>query len=259
MTHPPLFSRRPMAAALALILTAVPAQGQARPQAPVVHAVLFYSPTCPHCHEVINRHLPPLRERFGEQFAIVGVDVTTEGGSALYEAAVDYYGLAPDRLGVPLVVIGDVALLGSREIPDRLPGLIEEGLADGGTPWPSLPALREALAAQGVIPRDSPQAPPTRSEAAPAADTARDAATATPASDTARAAPSAPDTDVPNTEASPGEPVETLPGRGEAAPGITTSLAPTPTTVASLTATDLFLQDPVGNGVAVAALLLLLA
>ncbi len=26
----------------------------------VVRAVLFYSPTCPHCHEVIQNDLPPL-------------------------------------------------------------------------------------------------------------------------------------------------------------------------------------------------------
>jgi uncharacterized membrane protein len=176
-----------------MALTVVPAAATAQAQEPVVNAVLFYSPTCPHCHEVIDRQLPPLRERFGERFVIVGVDVTTPGGSSLYEAAVDYYGLAPDRLGVPLLVIGDVTLLGSREIPDRLPGLIEEGLAAGGTPWPTLPALREALAARG----DNP--------------------------------------------------------------AITTSPTLTSTTVASPTAMERFRQDPVGNGIAVAVLVLLVA
>jgi len=34
---------------------------------PVVHAVLFYSPTCPHCHLVINDTLLPLLEKYGDQ------------------------------------------------------------------------------------------------------------------------------------------------------------------------------------------------
>jgi thiol-disulfide isomerase/thioredoxin len=33
----------------------------------VVHAVLFYSPTCPHCHKVIAEHLIPMEEKYGER------------------------------------------------------------------------------------------------------------------------------------------------------------------------------------------------
>ena len=44
-------------------------------QEAVARAVLFYSPTCPHCHKVMTEDLPPLVERYGDRFVIVGVDV----------------------------------------------------------------------------------------------------------------------------------------------------------------------------------------
>ena len=34
---------------------------------PTVYALLFYSPSCPHCHKVITEDLPPLIEKFGDQ------------------------------------------------------------------------------------------------------------------------------------------------------------------------------------------------
>jgi uncharacterized membrane protein/thiol-disulfide isomerase/thioredoxin len=225
-----------------------------------VDAVLFYAPTCPHCHEVIDRHLPPLRERYGEQFVIVGVDVSTPGGSSLYDAAVEYYGLAPDRLGVPLLIVGDVTLLGSREIPERLPGLIEEGLAAGGTPWPTLPALREALTAQGLVPRGQP--PEAASPAAP--DTAGGVGPPAPATDApdstrALAATSDAPAAAPVEEGPP--PAKDAASHEEAAPSespFTTSLIPSQGPV-SPTPAQRFLQDPVGNGIAVAVLCILLA
>ena len=33
---------------------------------PVVRAVLFYSTTCPHCHEVINNSLPVISNNYNE-------------------------------------------------------------------------------------------------------------------------------------------------------------------------------------------------
>ena len=48
-----------------------------------------------------------------------------------------------DRVGVPTLVIGSEVLVGSDEIPARLPGLIEQGLASGGINWPDIPGLAE--------------------------------------------------------------------------------------------------------------------
>ena len=255
-----------MAVAAALAAAPSPAASHPAPQAPVVHAVLFHSPTCPHCHEVINQVLPPLRERYAERLVIVGVDVTTPNGGYLYEAAVEYYGLAPDRLGVPLLVIGDVTLLGSLEIPERLPGLIEEGLATGGTPWPSLPPLRDALAAQGLIPQASPRDSAPGDAAPPAADSpAPDAAAPVPDSTAPASAPArpAPEADTPGTRdstpAPPPEPDQAAPPLTPGQGVVDTSLTPESTQAPAVGPLGRFLQDPVGNGIAVVVLALLLA
>ncbi len=54
---------------------------------------------------------------------------------------------------MPRLVVGDRYLIGSGEIPDEFPGIVEEGLAGGGIDWPNLPGIDEALAA---IPPENP-------------------------------------------------------------------------------------------------------
>jgi len=157
------------AAVVLSLFAAVPLPGQEA----VVRAVLFYSPTCPHCHEVINRHLPPLRDRFGEAFTVVGVDVTTRGGQAMYQATVDHFAIPESRLGVPTLVVGPHVLVGSLEIPQQLPGIIERGLASGGIDWPPIEPLREVLAAQGLLDRPSDPTPDAQAgDSAPPPDPA---------------------------------------------------------------------------------------
>lgn len=128
----------------------------------VVHAVLFYSPTCGHCHQVITEALPPLVAQYGAQLQIAGVDTTSAQGQALFTAAIEQFRIPPERQGVPLLIVGDTVLVGSLEIPERLPGLIERHLAQGGVDWPALPGLGEALPAPptGASPTGVPAAPP---------------------------------------------------------------------------------------------------
>ncbi len=111
----------------------------------VVHAVLFYSPSCGHCHLVITETLPPLFEQYGEQLVVVGVDVSQSAGQQLFRAALQFFGLASG--GVPMLVVGETYLLGSVDIPGKFPGLIEDYLAQGGVDWPEIPGFAEALAA----------------------------------------------------------------------------------------------------------------
>lgn len=129
------------------MLAAAPLAGQG----PVVHAVLFYSPTCPHCHKVITEDLPPLVQQYGDRLMIVGIDVTTPNGGRILQDAANHYGIPLTQVGVPLMVVDDQVLMGDLEIPQRLPGIIKSGLARGGTDWPPLPLLRDALVAQGIM------------------------------------------------------------------------------------------------------------
>jgi thiol-disulfide isomerase/thioredoxin len=143
---------------LLCLLLAVPvgASGQAlqRPdttRASVAHAVLFFSPACPHCRDLVTTGLPPILQRFGERLVIVGVDVTTENGQAQYQSMVRRFAVTAGRQAVPTLVMGTRVLVGSVEIPSELPGLVERGLAAGGVDWPDLPLLRQALAARGML------------------------------------------------------------------------------------------------------------
>lgn len=112
----------------------------------VVRAVLFYSPSCPHCHKVIEEFLPPIIDRYGAQLEIIGVDTTSPGGGEMFVAAVERFTIPPERQAVPMLIVGETILLGSAEIPDQLPGLIDFYLAQGGIDWPDIPGLRETLA-----------------------------------------------------------------------------------------------------------------
>ncbi|MBN2007243.1 MAG: vitamin K epoxide reductase [Anaerolineae bacterium] len=115
---------------------------------PVVHAVMFYSPSCGHCHYVVTEVLPPLLEQHGDQFYIVGVNVAEEAGQMLYQAAIEHFSIPSERRGVPTLVIGETVLVGSGEIPDQLPGLIATYLAQGGIGWPEVPGMAEMMAAE---------------------------------------------------------------------------------------------------------------
>ncbi len=140
--------------ALSLGVAAPAAAQPAVPTEPVVHAVIFYSPTCPHCHEVLTEDLPPLMQKYGDRLIISGVNVTTPQGQHLYQATVDFFKIPDSRLGVPTLVVGSEVMVGSEEIPRRFPGLIEKGLAEGGTDWPPVPAIQQALS-----PREPAAAP----------------------------------------------------------------------------------------------------
>ncbi len=108
---------------------------------PIVHAVLFFSPSCPHCHTVIAQHLPPLQEKYGNRLQVLQIDVSQPGGQAIYQSTIQKFNISDDRLGVPTLIVGSAILVGSREIPEQFPGVIEEGLTKGGIPWPNIPGL----------------------------------------------------------------------------------------------------------------------
>jgi uncharacterized membrane protein len=128
--------------------------------------VLFYSPTCPHCHEVIQNHLPiffgvyggepsvwvdqtvppadlSLYLMYNEQLEILLVDATRPLGSRLFVAELESRGIPPSRGTVPRMVFGDEVLIGGAEIPARFHPLMQQAQNDGGLDWPAIPGLAE--------------------------------------------------------------------------------------------------------------------
>jgi uncharacterized membrane protein len=122
-----------------------------------VHAVLLYSPTCPHCHIVLEEILPPLLEKYAGKLQILAVNVSRPEGRPLFDAAMTQLQIAPEQQGVPTLLVGNVVMLGSREVAEKFPALIEASLAAGGLDWPNLPGLPEALTHLPVQPADLSQ------------------------------------------------------------------------------------------------------
>ena len=81
-----------------LLVVALPQTATAAADDGVVHGILFYSPTCPHCHEVMTNVLPPLRDQYGDQLVIVEVDATTAKGGVVIAIA--------DGLELPVRFVG---------------------------------------------------------------------------------------------------------------------------------------------------------
>jgi uncharacterized membrane protein len=83
--------------------------------------------------------------------------------------------------------VGDVVLIGSVEIPEKLPSLIESYLARGGVDWPDIPGLAEALVTAQPTPtlnagQPTPASSPTAGSAPTAASAALNATTVATAS-----------------------------------------------------------------------------
>jgi len=134
-----------------IILSFSPIVDTAQAQEPVVHAVLFYSPSCGHCAQVIEQVLPELDRQYGSQLVIYGVNTHSETGSTLFANYIEEFNVPDERQAVPTLVVGDQVLLGSGEIPELFPGIIEEGLKNGGIDWP---VISELMNAMGSSPND---------------------------------------------------------------------------------------------------------
>ena len=156
------------------LLFPVLALSTAQADEPVVRAVLFWSKTCPHCQVVLNETLPPLREKHGDQLQVLTVEVSDQAGYELWMLAIETLRIPTDRLQVPMLLIGDRVLVGSYDIPNELPGLIERHLAAGGVDYPPIPGLRSTASEAvevwvGALPTVATQtALPTVATSAPA-------------------------------------------------------------------------------------------
>ena len=265
---------------IVLVGTAVSAAGSLAAQTLPVRAVLFFSPTCPHCHQVINEDLPVIFERFGGrprvwtepdpgprgptfyyltngELEILLVDASQEAGGVLYEVCTEQFAVPPARQGVPRLVVGDSVLVGSVEIPSQFPGMIERARTAGGLDWPAIDGLiarippipepqvaRAADSAAAVRPEE-PSAGAAPRDTAPAAadpDTVRAADRPRPAPDASRTPDTAPAADTAPAPA----PEQAIESSLDAVPVV----RDTPWTR--------FRRDPVGNGTAVIVLLLML-
>jgi uncharacterized membrane protein len=268
---------------LGLILPFPVQRAMAQDQA-VVRAVLFFSPTCPHCHQVINEDLPVIFDNHGGpprvwydqsvpqadraiyyitngQLEVLLVDVSKPAGGPLYAQSTTRFEVPQPRSGVPRLVVGDSVMVGSIEIPQIFPQLIQQAMADGGLDWPEIEGLESVIPAipdaPVVVTQTDSTAPPEReapSDTAPPVEPVTDAQPTQPseAADTSGAVPDhprpAPDTVL------HAPPDQDAPDSVAAATPAT--LGDIPVSQGSML--DAFRRDPVGNGASVFVLVIMI-
>lgn len=231
---------------LLLLLTLGTAGAQEQPK---VRAILFYSPTCPHCHKVITEDLPPLFDQYGDQLIILGVDVSTQSGSEFFRTTIEQIEYPQEQVGVPFLLIADTYMVGADQIPAELPPLIAESLKADGIAWPDIPAVQEFLFTQGFIDENgqdilpTPQAEPVEEE--PATKTADP-------TDTPQDTPQPTKTEVVPTQTSP--PANDTQQTDSGITVLTEDTTPTDTGSVA----DRFNRDKIANGIAVVVLVVMI-
>ena len=87
-----------------------------------------------------TRVVGPLVNEYGHDLVVIGLDISA-GGNEAYRAAMEHLEVPDDRRVVPFMLVGDRSLIGGGEIEAELPGIVADGLENGGIDWPAIPAL----------------------------------------------------------------------------------------------------------------------
>lgn len=142
-------------------LVGSPPAAEAAQTAPVVHGVMFWMEGCAHCHEVLENVLPPLQQQYGDSLDIHLIELKTSEDFDRLLVVGEAYGFASHEVGVPFLIISDTALVGTDQIRNGLPQLIDSHLAAGGVGFPDIPTLElEPAGETGAV----AEAPPVEEE-----------------------------------------------------------------------------------------------
>ena len=149
-----------------LIVLIIPALTINAQEMPIVYGIFFYSPTCPHCHQVIQNDWPGIQAEFGDQLRVLFVDATTQAGNQLMNTA--RAALNIEATGVPMLIIGENVMIGGNQIPAMTPLIVRDGLAQGGIGYPPIPGI-DAIFDAAVQRAEAEAAAPAEAESDPAA------------------------------------------------------------------------------------------
>jgi uncharacterized membrane protein len=166
--------------------------GSVLAQSAKVQVVLFYSPFCGHCQQVIAEEIPPIVQAYntsyiwsyygeppdeetgqlpsivayeGNTLQILYIDTTTQIGGDLYLAAVERFQIVPEDQAVPTLIIGEELLIGGVDIPNQLPIMVDAWLSEGGLPWPDISGLDEVVTALVPYPDQVQESPTPEADA----------------------------------------------------------------------------------------------
>ena len=117
----------------------------------VVRFHFFYAQDCDACRAIEDEFLPTLSAQYGRRIEINYLDVSDPAVLEQRATLEKRRGLVPQKADTPEIFIGAEALVGEEEIRSRLPGLIDQYLAQGGADLPALPSLAVERSGQPVV------------------------------------------------------------------------------------------------------------
>jgi flagellar basal body-associated protein FliL len=114
------------------------------PQLADIVIILFWMQDCVHCEEVLNNVLPDIRINYKEQISIIPIEIIEiEEVDRFYQMA-GRLGVPKNKIGVPLILIGNQILTGDQIKPD-LHTWIDYYLQEEFVPIPAIPEFAEQL------------------------------------------------------------------------------------------------------------------
>ncbi|MCS7281923.1 MAG: hypothetical protein NZ769_00975 [Anaerolineae bacterium] len=150
MGKKPVFVFLSLIVSFLVVLISGPVWASPVSDGPVIHILYFYSTDCSHCQAVEREVLKPLETRYPNRLDIRYLEISSPAVYELLIRTEEYFNVAPERRGLPTIVLGDRILIGEEEVRQQLPCLVEKCLAETGADFPPIPGLEEVLS--GVNP-----------------------------------------------------------------------------------------------------------
>ncbi len=156
---------------------------------PVVQAVLFTSPYCPHCRHLKQDGFPQqFRDQYGDAVELLEYDLTENANNVLFSQTLAAYQL--ESAGIPMLVVGETVLQGyPTQIATGADEAVKKALAN-----------KETTHIPGLKPLSKPKPAPLTSKTSPTKLTAEESAKAPAATDASQPEPA------PSTPKEPAQP-----------------------------------------------------
>ncbi len=107
----------------------------------VVRMVYFHAEDDPVCQAVTRDVIEPLRRSYGQLVDVKSIEVNSEAGRLWLTRVAEHFRITAQQRALPMLVIGEQALIGERMIRERLTGIVEVGLNRDGIDWPAIPGI----------------------------------------------------------------------------------------------------------------------
>lgn len=117
-----------------------PGQTQSAPES-CVHVLYFYANDCPHCIEILEQVLQPLKDEVGDLLDLRLLEISIP---EYYEAMLtveNYFNISASQRSIPTLVIDHEILIGETPIRESFEQLVYEGLEGGGIDFPIIEGL----------------------------------------------------------------------------------------------------------------------